>query len=423
MKKDWIKIKLKESNMNKKLVYSMLDSFNAETNSNWTISSYERLVRKCYNELKLEIDEFEYQDSIEEIIKLESNKQKLRDTNNYLRKVNRENFRIYNSVEELYKNYVDLLQKVDLSKFDIKTDKNVKNNKRIGILHLSDFHANELITPNESFGNEYNFEVLSKRLKKLIKVSIEEFKNNNVGKVVIILTGDLINSSRRLSEKVAMATSLASASLLLTYILEQAIIELLQYFEIGITFCVGNESRIEQDYMDNSNILASNNYDFLIFHNLRYIFKDKLDFIIPKNNVTSVVTLDNDFNFLITHGHIFKNDNITKQISQFLQQYIFNGIKINAVFMGHFHNAQIGDLVSICGSLCGANSYSSNSLGYYSRSSQNIYIINDDLSYKGIKIDLQNTDDISRGYNIIEELENYDTKTSYNNKVVIQNLC
>ena len=72
--------------------------------------------------------------------------------------------------------------------------------------------------------------------------------------------------------------------------------------------------------------------------------------------------------------------------------------------------------------MCGGNSYSSNTLGFMTRASQNIYIINKDLSYKGIKIDLQNVDDV-KGYDIIEELEIYNVKSTYNNTVTIKNLC
>ena len=75
------------------------------------------------------------------------------------------------------------------------------------------------------------------------------------------------------------------------------------------------------------------------------------------------------------------------------------------------------------GSLCGANSYTFNDLKYITKASQNIYILNSsDLSYKGIKIDLQDVSDYKEGYDIKEELEQYiDLIKPYNNTVTIKN--
>lgn len=420
LKKDWIKTKLKENNLDKESVYNIFEEFKKETQSDfWKQGSYERVVRECYNELVSQDEDF---DQSEHVASLEANKQRMTDINNQLRKSNRETYRIYNSLEELYSTYIELLKNVDLSKFSIKPIKENKDSK-CAILQLSDLHANELIYPNESFDNEYDFDILSKRMKKFISQSLIEFKNNNVSDCYVIMTGDLLNSYRRLSEKLAMATSITSATLLLTYILEQAIIELSQKVNVHITFCIGNESRVD-DEVDGSNIVSSQNSDFAVFNNLRYILsKNKnVDFIIPKNNVQSVFTTKNGFNALITHGHIFKSSNIDVEVPKLLQQYMYSGIKINGVFVGHFHNSKIGDLISMSGSMCGGNSYSSNTLGFMTRASQNIYIINKDLSYKGIKIDLQNVDDV-KGYDIIEELEIYNVKSTYNNTVTIKNLC
>ena len=118
-KNDWIKNRLRENNYSKSEVYSMFPQFQSETDSyNWSEGSYTRCVRKCYSEIVAdnEIDGGELED---EVIKLEANKQRVIDKNNYLRKVNRENYRQYNVLTESYNNYVDILSKIDLSKFKI----------------------------------------------------------------------------------------------------------------------------------------------------------------------------------------------------------------------------------------------------------------------------------------------------------------
>ena len=157
------------------------------------------------------------------------------------------------------------------------------------------------------------------------------------------------------------------------------------------------------------------------------IFEDKYKHIYfekVNNNIQNVVHLDNGFNALLLHGHQFnKSQDINKQVVGLLQNYLYRGIKINGVFFGHIHEASISDIASRSSSLCGGNSYSTNDLLLISRASQNLYIVNEDLSYDGVKIDLQNVDNIE-GYNIVKELERYNIsdKLGYNNEVTIKNL-
>ena len=221
---DWIKNRLRETNYSKKEVADMFPLFQKEMNAdNWREESYSRLIRKCYNELIAdeEIDQETLEDNL---ISLESNKQKITDKNNYLRKVNRENYRQYNVVEETYDNYVKILSEIDLTKFKIVEHKVKKEDSKIGICQLTDTHFNTLLNESESLGNTYNFDVASKRLKKFITETIKEFKLQNVTDCYLFMTGDLVSSSRRLQEVLSMNSSICMASIIATKFLMQAII-------------------------------------------------------------------------------------------------------------------------------------------------------------------------------------------------------
>lgn len=416
--RNWIYDELEKSSYDKKAIYDSYNRFLKETASSMELDSFKRTVRLCYENVK-SIDVQDYDD--ESVLRTEAQKQKLQDVNNSLRKSNRENYRIYNVLEEIYKENVELLKSVDLTKFKIKEHK-FPNKNRIGILQLSDIHANEMIVPSESNNNSYDFEILSKRMKKYISKAIEVFKFNKVTNVHIFMTGDFINSSRRLGEKLAQCTSLVRASLLLTYILQQAIIELSKYFNITISSIVGNESRISEEY-ESSDIQLSENFDYLIFNNLKMIFNGtSIKFNESINNSQCVVRLENGFNALLLHGNQFKTSNVEKEIAKFLQSYVYSGVHINGVFCGHYHSSAIGDFISRSSSMCGANGYSTNDLGFLSRASQNIYIVNEDLGYDGYKIDLQKVNDVV-GYDIIDKLEFYNVKSvPYNNRVIVENL-
>lgn len=419
--KEWFKTKIIESNMDKIAVYELYPEFCETYPDSYEQDSYKRAVRKIYNEL-LSTQDLEFEDEEATIVKLEAQRQGLLDKNTVARKVNRESFRIWNALEATFSEYIDLLQTTDLTNFKI-TEHNYKPGSKVGILQLSDLHMNEWISADESLGNTFNFDVASKRLKKYAMEATALFQFYKIDDVTIFMTGDFINSNRRLSEKFASITSQTRASLLTTYLLEQLILDLAQNFAITVEYVVGNESRMGEDFMDSGDLLSSENFDFLIVNSLRQVFKKTaIKFNKPQNNIQTVARLQNGFNALLMHGHLLKGNSLEKAIVAQLTNYLYKGIVINGTFSGHLHNASIGDISSRSSSLCGSNSYSAQDLGFMSRASQNIYIVNADKGYHGIKIDLQNTDGIV-GYDIKEELEFYNIPTQRaNTSVTITNL-
>ena len=424
---DWIRDKLVSNNLDKQKLYDLYERFNDETNSIWSLDSYKRCIRKVYDSLNSFDDDQNINNDLdkESLLRLSSQKQKLLDTNNVIRKENRETYRLYNYLESLYSEYVSIMKDVVLPEIKIKEHKGIE--EKIGIIQLSDLHMNSFIIEEDSFGNSFDFNIASKRLKKFISESCKIFDIYSVNTVYILITGDLISSSRLITQKLSQITSLSKASLLTTFIIQQIILELAKKYEVYFTGVVGNESRIPED-MDSSSILNSENFDYLIYNNLQLIFNDKtknIHFIKPSNNIQNVVTLKNGFNALLLHGHTFKSSStVEKNVASVLSNYVYKGIPIHGIFYGHYHSASISDIVSRSGSLCGANSYSAYDLMYLSRASQNCYIVDKDLSYNAIKIDLQNVDNIE-GYQIVEALESYDidaSKIKPNMEVISRNL-
>lgn len=380
-----------------------------------TINRYRRIYNSISKENIQDIPE-------EELVKLSASKQRFQDINSVLRKENRETYRLYNSLEEIYSEYVKVLKSSPF-KISFLPKHEEFSHKKHAIIHLSDLHLNELIDAREANGNYYDFQIASKRLKKFIDTAIKYMKANESTDVCVVCTGDIINSNRRLSEKLAQATSQVRASLLATYLIQQVIVHLSQFFNVSFAGVVGNESRIGDVDFDSSDILASENWDYMIYQQLRMLFEGTdIEFFENINQTQTVITLDNGFNGLLVHGNYLKNIMSDKQIGTLLQSYTYRGIPIHGVFCGHIHSASVGDTVSRCSSLCGGNAYSTNDLMFISRASQNIYLVNDDLSYDGIKIDVQSAEGYE-GYDIISELERYNIKSGFaTSEVVIRNL-
>lgn len=359
----------------------------------------------------------------DDLVKLSAQKQRLTDINSVIKKENRESYRLYNSLDEVYREYITLLKACPLADFKINPVIHQSGAEfKWGILQLSDIHAGETIDPRESNGNCFDFLVFAKRLQKFVDRARIAFKASNVSHILIAGTGDWINSDRRLSEKLVSATTRIRASLLTTYLIQQAIIDLSKDFSVAFAGVVGNESRSPDDNFDTADVLAADNFDYLIYEQLKMLFAGKpVSFPELQNHVNDVVKLPNGFNVLLTHGTFFKNSP-DRSLPKIVQNYTLQGIPIHMALCGHIHSAAVGDIVSRSASLCGGNSYSTNDLGCASRASQNIYIINEDLGYDGIKIDLQNTYGYE-GYHIVPELERYNVRSaSPNTKVTITSL-
>ena len=421
--KQYLIEKIKSYHLDKSKLYNHIEykKFLEATNSDANYSSYQRIIRDYYIELLNDFDNISlYSD---EIVKLDASKQALQDKNRVIKKVNREQNRLYNNLKELYDNYVEVLREnsIDLKKIKIKSEK-IQNNKSWGILHLSDIHANKKIEKKEFLDNEYNFTIFSKRLKKFITESIFYFKAKNIKNVCVIMTGDILTSDRRASEMLTRCTNQVKASLLTSYILKQALLELNQNFGLKIAYCTGNESRLD-DFMYSDEILATNNYDYLIYNNLRiWLENTNIKFDTSGSAREKLLNLG-DFNCVLLHGDTLKSRDVGKEIKTVISKYNLNGTKINGVFCGHIHSSVIGDVISRSSSMVGRDIYSLRDLHCIDgRAASNIYLINKDNSYDGIKIDLQDVTGYI-GYDIKQELEVYhiDEGIKPNTEVVIRN--
>lgn len=332
----------------------------------------------------------------------ERTKQQNRDLGRIDRKTLREYLRVENAVIEYHKKLIKVLDKHTLPK-TIKYSKS-KISKGVGIFHLTDLHFNELV---DLEFNKYDFNVAAKRLKKFVDRAKMYFKANQVNNILIAMTGDLLNSDRRLDELLSEATNRSKATFLGVSLLEQVILDLAQDFKISIVNVVGNESRVQQD-LGWTDILASDNYDFTIYNVLKFIFRKTPIKFIEGNPVEQVVEVNNQ-KVLFVHGNQLKSK--MEQATQKIKgKYSARGVNISFIVSGHLHSCRLGEVYARGSSLVGANGYSDSALQLEGRSSQNIHIFYGKENWDSIKVDLQNTEGVE-GYKIKKELEAYNAKS------------
>ena len=340
-------------------------------------------------------------DLLKENVRLAKQKQSAQDLNRIERKSFREHARVENAVSKYTKKLSKIFDNYKLSKY---TKKHKENTKAVGVAQLSDLHFNELVNLEH---NKYDFSIASARCKLFVDKATTYFKSMGITNVLLAMSGDLLNSDRRLEELLSMATNRAKATFLAVDILQQVILDLNSNFNVSTCMVTGNESRVKQEW-GWSKSLASDNYDYTIFKTLEYIFRDTdINFI--NGDPTEMVVEVAGQNLLILHGNGSIKKGLDTSITQIMGRYSARGTKIDYVIFGHVHSARVGDNFSRSSSMVGSNDYSEKGLGLTGRASQNCYIFYNNGNRDGVKIDLQN---YGEGYNIDKSLVAYNAKSS-----------
>lgn len=345
----------------------------------------------------------------EQNVRLAKQKQKAADNNRIANKSFREYARIENAVEEYGKALVEINKEYakELNSINITPIPKSKKRSGVGIMQITDVHGNELINLPH---NKYDFDVLSKRLKKYVDRSIDYFKYKNVSKVLIAFTGDLLNSDRRLDELLNSATNRSKATTLMIHLFKQAILEVRQAgYNVHVVSVLGNESRVTKE-MTFSNEAFSDNYDFTIVAQLKQMF----DFAKIKgvefgthDTLEAVVDVGGQ-NWLLAHDLTKFTDNQIKAQAA-IGRYSLQNIKIDFLIGGHIHANRITDISARSGSMSGSNSYNENALNLMGRASGICYVVQDgERSMQ--TIDLQDAD--NEGYEIVSKIAEYNVKSN-----------
>jgi predicted phosphodiesterase len=335
-------------------------------------------------------------------------KQRLQDNLRITRKTIRDDARVENAIEEHCDSIRQLLVDKPPHTWKRELGESLPDAEGVGVIQLSDLHMNELV---EMENNRYDFKVASQRLQYLAKRAKKRFKDENVTKVVIVGTGDFINSDRRIDELLNMATNRSKAEILAVMILEQFVLDIAEDFEVEIASITGNESRV-RDKHAYSEAIATDNYDYTIFQILRLLLRDNdrvtfIDLDDPREGIINI----NGHNLMIMHGDTVGQNTIHKTVAQIKSKMLAKyGVKVDYIVWGHIHSCYVSELFARSGSLVGSNSYSDDALHLESRASQNIYIFKKNY-IEPTMIDLQNPVDVV-GYHIEDTLEAYNVKSA-----------
>jgi len=281
----------------------MAEAFGCATRSIWRRLSELRKQGLVEDEEKFDL--------IRTNARLAKQSQKYQDINRVEKKTVRDHIRLENSLLEYNKELISIFKNYKLPPFVYKQAKFKRNIEKTGVLHLTDLHFNELVNLPH---NKYDFPIASQRLKLFAEQAKIYFKAHGIKSVLIAMTGDLMNSDRRLDELLCEATNRSKATFLAVNLLEHFFLDLAKDFNITIANVIGNESRVNDD-VGWSEITATDNYDFTIFNILRLLFRDSNVKFLKGDPIEQLVEISNQ-NVLLLHGNQIKANSMEQSIQK-----------------------------------------------------------------------------------------------------------
>lgn len=307
--------------------------------------------------------------------------QKLQDQVRILRKINREQNRQMSITDDFVDEVVNILQ---YKKFGNKNEvikKDINSSKSM-IIQLSDLHLGKVVDLEH---NKFNFGMATTRLLNYVYKIKEYSEALSIDNAIVVFTGDIFNLDSHFDSLLTNEDNRANSFVIGLDIISYFLDSLSKHLKLSCIGVVGNESRIRtSEYQSNNDRIASNNFDSLLFKILKRTHKN-INWIGECDKLNDVIKVK-DKNIAICHGDKLKHtkDDILKFKLRMMEQI---NDKIDYVIFGHIHSTLITPNFSRSGSLVGADEYSSNALNISeSRASQNIYIIDKEITAIEIKL-------------------------------------
>lgn len=367
----------------------------------------------------LEIENEEQPEITEHALRTSYRNQKLRDQLNMQRKFVRESGRGVNVLEELNIELIHTLGQHDMSVFT--TSHATDDGDAVAVLQLSDVHFGEIV--DSVRGNRYDFRVASARLRHYVDKARKYIKAFGIKNVLVAMTGDMINSDRRLDEITSNADNRSKMVFTAVDILNQILLDLNKDFNLTVASICGNESRLGKD-IGWVNFIASDNFDYTIHNILSYMHRDSdgIQFIKMDDPLECLINV-NGQHFLLIHGHngLAKTSRAETEVAKIRSKYANHGVNVRMVLFGHIHQAFISDIFCRSSGLPGSNAYSDNGLNLVGRASQNLHIVYQNGNIDSIKIDVQDVD-ADHHYPYNEDTEAYKPKPKDQKTVTIQSV-
>ena len=267
-----------------------------------------------------------------EVLKLEIEKErKKRQAVNV--EINR-NLRVVARNELIQEDIIKAIEK--LKPLDIPVDIYRTPTDKEGIVVISDSHFGKTAIIKGLKGeviNEYNEDVFTKRMEKLLEECVIISKKEGIEKLNILLTGDLIDGILRATQLQKLQYGIIDSTMRFAEYISAWLNRISEYVYCDVYYCLGNHSQIRP--------LGSKNGEFED-ENVERIIMWYLKSRLAANNNISIIDNDGDFiyfnclglNIMASHG---EERNLETAIKDYMLLY---GEKIDLFIGGHLHTTE-----------------------------------------------------------------------------------
>lgn len=247
---------------------------------------------------------------------------------------------------------------------------------REAILVLSDWHFG-LTTDN--IWNQYNIEIADRRIQKLINEVSLKIQENNIGKLHVLLLGDIVSGEIHTSIRVANSENVVDQLMMVSERIAELVAQLsdlVEFVEIHSTW--GNHARVTASYKD---AIHDSNLERLIPFWLEQRFKDRDDVYVDHDNAHELVSITSlGHNICATHGDLDNSKTNPMMTLPVLYEKNF-GRKAKIIITAHLHHVFCNEVMDVIhvgvGALCGADEYAKDKR-LFSKPSQTLLIIDND---------------------------------------------
>lgn len=223
-----------------------------------------------------------------------------------------------------------------LKPFNIPPYIQPKTGSKEGILPISDVHYGKKCAIRGLKGeiiNEYNEEIFERRMFELFNHVIDISMKEDIEKLNILLTGDLIDGILRMTQLQKLQYGIIDSTIKVAEFLASWLNELSVYIRIDLYSCLGNHSQIRPLGSKNGDFEEENMERVVMWH-----IKTRLE----KNPNINIVENDGDFIYFNCKGlHIMASHGEERNIESAIKDYILlYGEPIDMFIGGHLHTKE-----------------------------------------------------------------------------------
>lgn len=275
--------------------------------------------------------------------------------------------------------------------------KSGKETQRYPVLHLSDWHFEEIVKPAAVMGlNEYDAAIAARRVYRVIQAFLDWSRTQRAGgnampEVVVALNGDFLTGVLHGLERHSSAPNVVRATLACGRLIALALRDLAGHFPaVRVYGTVGNHGRLPDDKKVPTKD-PTRSFDYIAYAFARELLRDTkhVTFELPESY--GAVYQVGGHTVYQGHGNFVKQQlgivgyGMRRFVSNLAANMGAAGHALRYAFFGHFHQASSAEFAGVTAfigpSLIGTQEYGFLSGGSVNRPAQQAYIFDRELGH------------------------------------------